>query len=60
MDFPIDQIATTMETLMDNWEMLPGYILAAVAGFDKVALIVIKTLSNIRDAWRENFGNNKI
>jgi hypothetical protein len=55
MDFPIDKIATTIEDVASNWDAWMGYALAAIAGIDKLFLIVIKTMSNIRDAWHENF-----
>lgn len=55
MDFPINEVGSTLEMLSDNWELLLGYALAAVAGFDKVAQMFIKTLANVRDAWYEAF-----
>jgi hypothetical protein len=44
-----------LEILYDNLGLIGGYILAIIAGFDKVALITIKTISNVRDAWYDSF-----
>ena len=44
----------------ENWGAIMGYTLAAIAGFDKVAHMVIKTLANVRDTWRENFPKNYV
>ena len=55
MDFPIDQIALTIEQVTSNWDQWLGYVIAAVAGFDKVAMVFIKTLENIRTQWDQSF-----
>jgi hypothetical protein len=55
MDFPIDQIGTVLQAIEDNLGVVSATALAIIAGFDKLALVVIKTLGNIRDAWRETF-----
>ena len=55
MDFPIDQVGTFLESAIDNWGVIVASLGAVVASADKFALVVIKTLGNIRDAWRETF-----
>lgn len=42
---------STIENIMANWEMYLGYALAIMAGMDKVFLVAIKTVDNIRDAF---------
>jgi len=51
----IDQIVQTIETVVSNWDSWLGYALAAVASFDKLAMVCIKTVSNIRDQWYQSF-----
>jgi hypothetical protein len=51
MDFPIQTVSNVIMDITNNWEVISVSILAIVAGFDKVALIVIRTLGNIRDEW---------
>ena len=60
MNFPIDEIATTIEQVANSWDQWLGYVIAAVAGFDKVALVAIKTISNIRDAWKQEFPKKEV
>jgi len=60
MNFPIDQVGVYIEQVVSNWDQWLGYVIAAVAGFDKVALVVIKTISNIRDAWRQEFPKKEV
>ena len=43
-----------------NIGVISAVALAAVAGGDKIALIIIKTLGNIRDAWWETFPKKQI
>jgi hypothetical protein len=45
----------SLQFLMDNLSIIGASILAFIAGFDKIALVGIKTLANIRDAWRASF-----
>ena len=52
----IEKTTTWMQMLADNWEIITGAMLVVIAGIDKVALVCIKTLRNIIDAWKENFG----
>jgi hypothetical protein len=47
-----------LQLIAENWGTVLGYVLAAMAGFDKVALVFIKTVANIRDAWRDSFPGN--
>jgi hypothetical protein len=44
-----------IDFIVDNWGAIMGYSVALVVGFDKLVLVAIKTLANIRDAWRESF-----
>jgi len=48
-----------LTTLIDNWEMVLASAGAAIAGADKVFLVLITTLGNIRDAWRRTFPKNE-
>ena len=60
MDFPIDQIALTIEQVASNWDQWLGYVIAAVAGFYKVAMVFIKTLENIKTQWHQSFPPNQV
>ena len=51
----IEKTTTWIQMLADNWEVITGAALVVVAGIDKVALIFIRTLKNIKDSWRESF-----
>ena len=42
-----NEALTFVENIMAHWETYLGYTLAIMAGFDKVALVFIKTLDNI-------------
>jgi hypothetical protein len=44
-----------LTTLMDNWGMISAGCLAVIAGADKIFLILIATMGNIRNAWRSTF-----
>ena len=55
MNFPIDEIGQRIEYIASNWDQWLGYVIAAVAGFDKVAMVFIKTLENIGTQWRQSF-----
>jgi len=55
----MEEMSTVIDNVMTHWETYLGYALAVLAGFDKVALVFIKTLDNIRDAWVDAFGNKK-
>ena len=46
------EILTVLE---QNWEVVLASLTAAVIGADKVLLIVITTLGNIRDTWLKTF-----
>lgn len=50
------QITATVDHMVTNWDMWMAWSLAAIASMDKLFLIVIKTMANIRDAWRDSFG----
>jgi hypothetical protein len=54
---------TTMEqilaTLMENLPVISASCLAVIAGADKIFLILIATIGNIRDAWRQTFPKNE-
>lgn len=54
-DMPIDQIAMYIDALKENWELISVSVLAFIASLDKIALVAIKTLENIRNAWRDSF-----
>ena len=45
----------TLTWVADNWEAIMASILVVMASIDKVALIGLKTLRNIVDAWNELF-----
>ena len=55
MNFPIDEIGSTIEQIASSWDQWLGYVIAAVAGFDKVAMVFIKTLENIKTQWKQSF-----
>jgi len=51
----IQSTTSWMQMLADNWETITGAALVVVAGVDKVALVCIRTLRNIKDSWYESF-----
>ena len=44
-----------LTTLGDNWELIAAGLAVAAASADKLALVVISTMKNIRDAWQAAF-----
>jgi hypothetical protein len=44
-----------LDWLSDNMGLISGYALAILAGIDKVALVAIKTMENIKHAWQQAF-----
>ena len=44
-----------LEALSNNWEIITAAMFGIMAGADKVVLVLIKTMANIRDAWRDSF-----
>ena len=46
---------TMFQTLLDNWEIVVVGLAAAVASLDKFCLVVISSLKNVKDAWRQAF-----
>ena len=48
----------TLAWLSDNWEAIVASTLVVIASIDKVALVALKTLRNIFDAWNELFTAN--
>jgi hypothetical protein len=55
MEF-LDKLMELVSWTQANGEMISVTLLAVIAGADKVALVLLKTLSNIRDAYRDYFG----
>lgn len=55
----IVETSNWMSMLADNWETITGAALVVIAGIDKVALVIIRTLRNIRDSWYESFPKKK-
>ena len=51
----IEKTTSWFLMLADNWEIITGATLVMVAGIDKVALVLIRTLKNIKDSWQESF-----
>jgi len=63
----MEDAMTFLDGFMDliNWIELNGDVitvtfLAVLAGADKLALVFLKTISNIRDAWRDYFGPDRV
>jgi len=56
----LDAILDLIDWIKINGDLIMVTILAIVAGADKVALITLKTMANIRDAWRDYFGKDKV
>ena len=51
---------TMFETMIENWEIIVVSLGAAVASLDKFCLVVISSMKNVRDAWKQAFpGKNK-
>jgi len=48
-----------LETLMANWDVVLASALAVTAGADKIFLVLITTMGNIRDAWNRTFPKDK-
>jgi hypothetical protein len=48
-----------LTTLMDNLGLISASCLAVIAGADKVFLILIATMGNIRNAWKSTFPKKK-
>ena len=55
INMDIEKTTSWFQMLSDNWEIIAGSLLVIVAGIDKVALVLIRTLKNIQDSWRESF-----
>jgi hypothetical protein len=53
----MDQI---LVTLTENLPMISATCLAVIAGADKIFLILIATMGNIRDAWRNTFPKKQL
>lgn len=54
----LEQVKHTVDLLdwlSDNMGLISGYALAILAGVDKVALVAIKTMENIKHAWQQAF-----
>ena len=46
-------MAEILAWFAEYWEALIATLLVAIASLDKVALVLMKTVDNIRDTWRE-------
>ena len=44
-----------LSTLAENWQEIAAGLIIAVASFGKVSELIIKTMGNVRDTWRETF-----
>ena len=44
-----------LTAIQENWDVILASLTAAVIGADKVMLIVITTMGNIRDTWQKTF-----
>lgn len=51
-------IMEIINSLQANMDVVMITALAVIAGADKLFLIMIATIGNIRDAWRKTFPNN--
>jgi hypothetical protein len=45
--------------LIDNWGVISATAMAVIVGADKIFLVLITTLGNIRDAWMATFPKTK-
>ena len=59
MDFPIDQVGSILEILEDNWSTILVIAGAAIASIDTFFMVVIKSMGNIRDTYRDTFPKGK-
>jgi hypothetical protein len=41
--------------IAENWEVMMASVLVVIASIDKVAMVALKTLRNIVDAWYDLF-----
>ena len=48
-----------LNKVMENWETITASSLIILASLDKVLLIAIKGIGNVRDAWKESFPKKK-
>ena len=49
------EILQTIDAIFRGWDQWLGYALAALASVDKLAMVAIKTVSNIRDQYHQSF-----
>jgi hypothetical protein len=47
-----------LETIAKNWAEIMAGLIVMVASGGKVAEMLIKTVSNIKDAWQDAFKKN--
>ena len=59
MDY-LDKFMELVAWIELNGDVITVTFLAVLAGADKIALVFLKTLSNIRDAWRDYFGKDRV
>ena len=45
-----------LSTMAENWQAIAAGLIIATASAGKVAELVIKTLGNVRDTWKDTFG----
>ena len=44
-----------LNTLNANWELIMASMVALLAAADKILMVIITSLGNIRDTWRRTF-----
>ena len=56
----LEEIMTFIDWINTNGDTIMITLVALIAGADKIALVFLKTLGNIRDAWEEEFPSETV
>jgi hypothetical protein len=48
-----------LATIAEHWELMAAGVVVMVASADKVALVIISSMKNVKDAWFTAFPGKK-